>query len=689
VVLGAVLAGVVLAPPASADHPQGALTPYAWSCPDGTVPEDGFADVPPSNPHEQAVDCAVALGLARGTGARTYDPQRHVTRAQLATFVVPMLPDGDPETATTPPDAFDDDAGSVHEAAINRLAASGVVLGTGPRRFSPDALVTRAQMAAYLVRVTERARSRALPQARDHFADDDTSPHEPWIDRAASLGLTTGTAAGGYQPADAVRRDQMATFLTRTYGCSRWHQRGGPYEYHDPKCDHYTDTEGLQALQGFEVTVDVARHQPYGQPVPVTVRTCNRRSTPLRQTAPQKDWFVLEARHRDLVSSHDRMTPGSSDALWYDHRLVNAGTLDGAGYTPYTQRMPRGDVVLDRNPDLVTQRLVPRIPRLRALTWWNGPQTAPDQVAVWEPGQCHVLDVGAWGQGALEHGSPDSLFDFPTRWREPGSGRARTLPGWYAFRLHWGGVEVDQTRRYLTVDSSPTHLEGPRISVTRDKERYAPDEPVRITVRACNDGERPYREDVGFADSTGEHLFSVHAQSGSSFTRQQEIARVTPAEQALELAAGQCRSWDVSWDQRIGGEAVRPGSRSRCTSAGTTPGRPGAGGQGRLLDPPLRPGAGWQQVRGSPQLRPHVRGRLTRLSCSPRPPTAGPTAGRRAAARRPARRSRPPAGGTRRPAPGGRPRRWPASRARPWSGSSGSTTCTPTPRRAAAPARPR
>jgi hypothetical protein len=122
-VIAGALALSGLASPAAADHPTGALTPFEWACPAGQVPEDGFDDVPASNPHEDAIDCAVWKGLARGTSARTYSPLANVTRAQLASFVAPLLPDADPDIRDAPADAFDDDDGSVHEGAINRLAA--------------------------------------------------------------------------------------------------------------------------------------------------------------------------------------------------------------------------------------------------------------------------------------------------------------------------------------------------------------------------------------------------------------------------------------------------------------------------------------------------------------------------------------------------------------------------------------
>ena len=54
-----------------------------------------------------------------------------------------------PSTAT---DHFSDDEGLSHEAAINRLATSGITAGCGPGRYCPSGVVTRGQMATFLRR---------------------------------------------------------------------------------------------------------------------------------------------------------------------------------------------------------------------------------------------------------------------------------------------------------------------------------------------------------------------------------------------------------------------------------------------------------------------------------------------------------------------------------------------------------
>ena len=75
-------------------------------------------------------------------------------------------------------------------------------------------------MAAFLVRGYDlragQAGKPALQPGEDWFYDDGAQLLHGDINKAASAGLAGGTGAGRYTPAGAVRRDQMASFVSRT-----------------------------------------------------------------------------------------------------------------------------------------------------------------------------------------------------------------------------------------------------------------------------------------------------------------------------------------------------------------------------------------------------------------------------------------------------------------------------------------
>ncbi len=115
------------------------------------------------------------------------------------------------ELPATTRDFFDDDDGTPHEANINRAAAAGITAGCAPGRYCPRASVTREQMASFLARAI-----RLAPAGADYFLDDERSAHEGDINRAAAAGVTGGCGEYRFCRRATVTRGQMAAFLHRT-----------------------------------------------------------------------------------------------------------------------------------------------------------------------------------------------------------------------------------------------------------------------------------------------------------------------------------------------------------------------------------------------------------------------------------------------------------------------------------------
>ena len=146
--------------------------------------------------------------ITLGCGPQRYCPSSLVTRGEMASFLVRAI--GLPATGT---DYFDDDGGSVHQGDINAVAQAGVTLGCAPRQFCPAQSVSREQMASFLVRALGLG---WVPP--DHFDDDAGSVHEADINALASAGITTGCGAWRlFCPHDPVTREQMAGFLHRAF----------------------------------------------------------------------------------------------------------------------------------------------------------------------------------------------------------------------------------------------------------------------------------------------------------------------------------------------------------------------------------------------------------------------------------------------------------------------------------------
>jgi len=193
---------------------------YAFAGRPGRTPAGGTASYTPPKPlgvtfsdiggSSFATDIIwlAEQGITSGCGAGRFCPRAVVTREQMASFLVRAL-----ELPVTSTDYFTDDAGSAHQADINRLAASGITGGCADGEFCPKATVTREQMASFL------GRGLHLPAtSTDYFTDDAGSAHQSDINRLAASGITGGCATGRFCPSASIVREQMAAFLHRALG---------------------------------------------------------------------------------------------------------------------------------------------------------------------------------------------------------------------------------------------------------------------------------------------------------------------------------------------------------------------------------------------------------------------------------------------------------------------------------------
>ena len=183
------------------------------------LPPSGFRDVPPDHLFVDDITWLGDTGVTKGCNPPTNDlycPDDPVTRAQMATFLVRAL---DLPAATSDP--FTDTADSVHRNDIAALAQAGITRGCNPpdnNLFCPTESVTRAQMAAFLVRGLNLTGDMG---GDPRFTDDDGSIFELDIEKLAGAGITRGCnppVNDRFCPDDPVSRGQMAAFSNRAVG---------------------------------------------------------------------------------------------------------------------------------------------------------------------------------------------------------------------------------------------------------------------------------------------------------------------------------------------------------------------------------------------------------------------------------------------------------------------------------------
>ena len=181
-----------------------------------TAPQQsGFTDIAGSV-HRDNIMTAFDAGLMKGISSTQFGPTLTMSRAQLATLVRNILASAG-ITASSPPNAFSDDNGTVHEASINVLAALDVIGGNGEAGSSyyPTRNATRSTVASFLGRTYELISGQNLPTGPDAFTDDERDPAEAEINGLAALGVIGGKGGGLFDPTGSVNREQVATMVVQ------------------------------------------------------------------------------------------------------------------------------------------------------------------------------------------------------------------------------------------------------------------------------------------------------------------------------------------------------------------------------------------------------------------------------------------------------------------------------------------
>jgi hypothetical protein len=179
-----------------------------------------FADVPVTSPfHGDILEIATA-GITAGCGGGNYCPTLPVRRDQMAVFLLKSEHGAAYDPPPCTPGVFSDVACPGPFADwIQQLAAEGITAGCGAGIYCPSQPVTRAQMAVFLLK-TKDGSGYTPPPATGIFGDvPPGSFAAAFIEELYHRGITGGCSASPllYCPGSSVLRQQMATFLVRTF----------------------------------------------------------------------------------------------------------------------------------------------------------------------------------------------------------------------------------------------------------------------------------------------------------------------------------------------------------------------------------------------------------------------------------------------------------------------------------------
>jgi len=189
---------------AATDYDSGSGSTSTGGAQDGTFSDDDGSSF------ENDIEALVAAGITNGCANGLFCPKDLVNREQMAAFLNRGLQLPDRGSFGF----LDVDSGSTFFDDINAIAWDGITQGCGNSYYCPTDGVTRAQMAAFLVRALD------LPAAPDAGFNDvaASDTFSDVINRLAAAGITNGCGNGYFCPNEIVNREQMAAFLVRALG---------------------------------------------------------------------------------------------------------------------------------------------------------------------------------------------------------------------------------------------------------------------------------------------------------------------------------------------------------------------------------------------------------------------------------------------------------------------------------------
>ena len=185
---------------------------------DRLCPGQRFADMPGAGVwSHDGLDYCIAAGLMSGTSDVTVSPDMTASRAQLVQLLWAAA--GSPETTGTLP-FTDVQPGAWYYAAMRWAYRTGLVAGTSPTTFDPNAAVTRQDLAVILYEQSGRPAATGGELAAFPDVGHVAGYAYAALTWAVAQGLVSGvgTASGAQlAPRGYASRAQVATILTAYY----------------------------------------------------------------------------------------------------------------------------------------------------------------------------------------------------------------------------------------------------------------------------------------------------------------------------------------------------------------------------------------------------------------------------------------------------------------------------------------
>ncbi len=211
-----------------------------------------FGDVEADRWSSEAISHVYGKKYMIGVGDGLFGPERTLTRAEVVTAL--WRREGEPAPAVPCPFSDVED-GAWYASAVGWAKEEGIVLGVSADAFDPDRPVTREQLAAIFFRFSSRA-PVSVPERADLSSYSDVGDVRKWavepFEWAVESGIMIGTDGDTLSPGGHATREQLAEMIFRYDGSFslRYAEPVVRSHYTEPEYPLVTDADFYVAADG-------------------------------------------------------------------------------------------------------------------------------------------------------------------------------------------------------------------------------------------------------------------------------------------------------------------------------------------------------------------------------------------------------------------------------------------------------
>jgi hypothetical protein len=164
------------------------------------------------------IKAMAALDIISTADANYFRPLSYISRAEFTRAIVKSANIPEKQISRNQELLFDDvEKNHPYFSFINTAVSTGIISGTGTKKFSPDDYLTKAQAATIIVRAMGLEEASTASAAKTNFADDYKIPSwsKKSINIARDMGIIRGDEDNMMQPDKLMTRAEVSEMINK------------------------------------------------------------------------------------------------------------------------------------------------------------------------------------------------------------------------------------------------------------------------------------------------------------------------------------------------------------------------------------------------------------------------------------------------------------------------------------------